>query len=84
MLYRHLSVNVSPQGNTTAFWTGRMFSETGLEHQAYIELYLSRNQDLLLGGAHAMCGPSIICHSMCGPGQDSDIIIGSVSHLGLT
>jgi len=30
--------------------TGRKFSETGLfEYQAYIELYLSRNQDLLLG-----------------------------------
>ena len=50
MLYRHLSVNVSSQGNTTAFWTGRKFSETGLfEYQAYIELHLSRNQDHLLG-----------------------------------
>jgi len=30
--------------------TGRKFSETGLfEYQAYIELYLNRNQDLLLG-----------------------------------
>ena len=30
--------------------TGREFSKTGrFEHQAYIELYLSRNQDLLLG-----------------------------------
>ena len=30
--------------------TARKFSETGLfEYQAYIELYLSRNQDLLLG-----------------------------------
>jgi len=28
--------------------------------------------------------PSIICHSMCGPGQDSDTIFGSVSHLGWT
>jgi len=28
--------------------------------------------------------PSIICHSVCGPGQDSDIIFGSVSHLGWT
>ena len=28
--------------------------------------------------------PSIICHSMCGPDQDSDIIFGSVSHLGRT
>jgi len=29
--------------------TGREFSETGLfEYRAYIELYLSRNQDLLL------------------------------------
>jgi len=30
--------------------TGHKFSETGIfEYQAYIELYLSRNQDLLLG-----------------------------------
>jgi len=30
--------------------TGRKFSETGLfEYQAYIALYLSTNQDLLLG-----------------------------------
>jgi len=28
--------------------------------------------------------PSIICHSMCGPGQDSDVVFGSVSHLGWT
>ena len=28
--------------------------------------------------------PSVICHSTCGPGQDSDIIFGSVSHLGWT
>jgi len=25
-----------------------------------------------------------VCHSMCGPGQVSDIILGSTSHLGWT
>ena len=25
--------------------------------------------------------PSLICHSMCGPGQDSDLIFGSINHL---
>jgi len=28
--------------------------------------------------------PSLTCHSLCGPGYDSDIICGSVSHLGWT
>jgi len=27
---------------------------------------------------------SLICLSMCGPGQDSDILVGSVRHLGWT
>ena len=27
---------------------------------------------------------SLICHAMCGPGWDSDMIFGSVSHLGWT
>jgi len=37
------------------FGTGRKFSETGLfKYQAYIELYLSRNQDLLLGATTPM------------------------------
>ena len=50
MLYRHLSVNVSLQGNTTAFWDwSQVFGDGLFEYQAYIELYLSRNQDLLLG-----------------------------------
>jgi len=50
VLYRHLSVNVSLQGNTTAFWDwSRVFGDRTFEYQAYVELYLSRNQDLLLG-----------------------------------
>jgi len=28
--------------------------------------------------------PATICHSMCGPDQDSDIILGTVRHLGWT
>jgi len=35
--------------------TGRKFSETGLfEYQAYIEPYLSGNQDLLLGATYVV------------------------------
>ena len=28
--------------------------------------------------------PSLICHSMCGPGEDSDMVFGSESLLGWT
>jgi len=48
-------VNVTPQGNTTVSRTGHKFSETGLfEYRAYIELFLRRNQDLLLGATKSM------------------------------
>jgi len=45
-------------------WTSRKFSEAGLfEYQAYIELYLSRNQDLLLGATSPkyVCAPKLCC-----------------------
>jgi len=43
-------VNISLQGNTTAIWDwSQVFGDRTFWVPGYIELYVSRNQDLLLG-----------------------------------
>jgi len=49
-ILRHPVQSYHRKGIQQLSWTSREFLEAGLfEYQAYLELYLSRNQDLLLG-----------------------------------